>query len=381
MKKLPLLLSIFTIFSLASCSNKEDVLKTFISEVYVEKGQLNSLVEVALNQNDKDYTISFYRNKIIQESVSLKDFNDDIIIFSNNSADEITKHKANYVLSGDYILGNNYIEIKDKKGNVIDSVGNFSFDATYISEGTLIKRENKLYSTAIFYQYDWYKVSGIDSLIYLGNLLTPLSEEEFNDGPHLEEKYFNLSYYDGVSPLGGLMEVSVTLNNKGKFSYSDGDTTIFNVSDEYKEKLGETIRVRYFYINTPEIDHSVEYDDENIIESDPRGEEAATYVVNALKNAKHILLQSPLGSSLHDTYKRILGLVWYTNKENPTPKDYNLLNYEVVKECYSRLQGGDELVNLTYKGIPYHYYLEDIDAKNTISGKRVYGEKDPDYNY
>lgn len=381
MKKTPLILSIATLFSLVSCGNNETkTYKTFISEVYVEKSPFNSMIEVTSLEDSFNYTINFYRSRSLYESIDLSKYlsnEKNYVIIGNNSIKEELKSYCDLILSSDCILGNNYIEIVDSNNVVIDSVGNAQFDSTYISHGTLVKNENNLFSTASFSQYDWYKVSDTtQTLSYLGNLNTPITYNEFLEGPHLEEKYFDLKYTDGKDALGGLMEVSVNLNSEGKFSYSDGDTTNFNVNEEYKSLLNtDVIRVRYFFINTPEIDHSVTFDDENIKDSDAYnkyGADAAYYVVGRLKNAKHILLQSALGSTLHDTYGRTLGLVWYTNEENPSPSDYNLLNYEVIKESYSKLQGGDELVNLTYKGVPLHYYAEIANELAEKEGIRIW---------
>lgn len=382
MKKTPLILSIATLFSLVSCNNNnETVHKTFISEVYVEKSPFNSMIEVTSLEDSFNYTLNFYRSRSLYESIDLSSYlskDKNYVIIGNNSIKEELKSYCDLILSSDCILGNNYIEIVDSNNNVIDSVGNAQFDSTYISQGTLVKNENNLFSTASFSQYDWYKVSDTtQTLSYLGNLNTPITYKEFIDGPHLEEKYFNLKYTDGKDALGGLMEVSVKLNEAGKFSYSDGDTTNFVPSEEYSYLANDDgyIRVRYFFINTPEIDHGGVFDDENIKDSDSYnkyGADAAYYVIGKLKNAKHIMLQSALGSTLHDTYGRTLGLVWYTNVENPSPSDYNLLNYEVIKESYSKLQGGDELVNLTYKGVPLHYYAEITNELASKEGLRIW---------
>lgn len=128
----------------------------------------------------------------------------------------------------------------------------------------------------------------------------------------------------------------------------DGDTAHFrdNVTNEY-------IKVRFLGINTPE----------STIEKDAWGKAAAEYTAYRLKNAKHIVLEAEGAGS--DIYERELAFVWV---------DGVLLNLEIIDLAYSTSK-------LSVSSSKYgQIFLEaSIAAKKT--GRRVYGEIDPNYDY
>ena len=107
------------------------------------------------------------------------------------------------------------------------------------------------------------------------------------------------------------------------------------------------------------------------------------YTNNILKNTKHILIQSAYGSGaqLRETYKRLLGFVWYTYEDNPKASDYKLLNYELVYEAYGAFMAGSTLDDMLSNEIPYYYYFNYASDLAKSKGIKIHGEKDPNFNY
>lgn len=132
--------------------------------------------------------------------------------------------------------------------------------------------------------------------------------------------------------------------------YVDGDTTIFRTLH------GSNITVRYNGIDTPESTYKVE----------PWGFAAANFTKEKLKNATTIVLQTEdglPGKVNLDNNGRYLAWVW---------ADGRLVNLEIV-EC-----------GLSKSKATETQYKESFGAATRItalSGVRVYGEKDPDYDY
>ena len=375
-----LLSSIFVLILplMVSCSLKNKDMP-FISEVFC-KNSLNGAIEItntkALNE---DVYINFYKSNEILYSRNLKDdfknYTNTSIVYLNSSFKESLDYEKVIRLDGDYSYGFNYIEIVDKKGNVVDSIGNKTYDITYINNGTLIRNENSLYPIKDFTILNWYKViddptynSTYAKSKYLGNLNTPISYDKFLEGPKLNSYYFNDCNFlnENNGPGGGVHETSV-------ISYGDGDTTIFDF--EGISNLNSVERTRYYYIDTPETSHP-----DMGIKEDEWGEYAADFTNSRLKNAKSIVIQSALGGQLRETYGRLLGFVWYSNVENPTYSDYTLLNYELAINGLCEVNISSDLDLLVSSEIPYHYYFKFALEYAKSKGLKMWGEKDPKFN-
>lgn len=160
------------------------------------------------------------------------------------------------------------------------------------------------------------------------------------------------SEYEGKSFINnGIGKVTLTQN-------VDGDTAHF------KDSTGQYFTARFLMINTPESTGKV----------DPWGKASSDYVANILSNAQEIVCESEtVGSpALKDTTnKRYLAYIWYRNS---TEEDFRLLNLEIVENCYSRFVDDEGSGK-------YGTQFTKADSKGAKSGKRVYGEKDPSYDY
>ena len=125
----------------------------------------------------------------------------------------------------------------------------------------------------------------------------------------------------------------------------DGDTAHFYCDGVY-------IKVRFLGIDTPE----------STLKKQAWGKAASDYTKNILQNAKEIVLESE-GARM-DVYDRYLAFVW---------ADGVLLNLQLVENAYTTASMSS---NKKYGSI----FLEAaVQASKT--GRRIYGEIDPEYDY
>lgn len=146
--------------------------------------------------------------------------------------------------------------------------------------------------------------------------------------------------YDGKSFINdGVGEV--------KLIYStDGDTARFKDIVTNQE-----FSLRFLGIDTPE----------STINKDPWGKAASDYTKRKLENAKTIVLEAE--GARTENYGRYLGFVWV---------DGVLLNLELVEQAYS---------NSTLSKSKYVDYFRLAENNAKITGRRFYGEIDPNYDY
>lgn len=126
----------------------------------------------------------------------------------------------------------------------------------------------------------------------------------------------------------------------------DGDTAHF-ISN------GEIFKARFLGIDTPE----------STAKLDPWGKAASRFTCDKLTNAETIVLQRE-EQVLDSTGTRYLAFVWY---------DGRLLNLELVEEAFTSTKG--------LSGSPYAntFYSAELETQQT--GRRIWGEKDPEYDY
>lgn len=130
----------------------------------------------------------------------------------------------------------------------------------------------------------------------------------------------------------------------------DGDTTRF-----YEDGVALEQSVRYLGIDTPETWRNP---------SEPWADAASDYVCDVLQNAETIVLERNFDGPLYETYGRYLAFVW---------ADGRLLNLELIELAYahavgaSNLKYGDEMMQAWFNAME--------------TGRRIHGERDPDYPY
>lgn len=132
---------------------------------------------------------------------------------------------------------------------------------------------------------------------------------------------------------------------------SDGDTATFVVN-----KLPTA--TRFLAIDTPEMNSSTDG-------QQPWAAAAKAYTLNALENAKTIILEMDDQSDIFDTYDRLLAWIWV---------DGELLNYKLVEE-------GLAYVKYLYGDYKYNSVMIKLESEAQKKDIKIWGEEDPDYDY
>ena len=206
---------------------------------------------------------------------------------------------------------------------VFDTIGHIGYVYDFAKAAVLVRLKEYFGQKKNFKDIEWVRYP-VNTISTLGNY-DVVDSDTLLEGPKLSEEFFNKPFCDNATNgNGGVLEVDYLYN-------IDGDTTRFNYGSDYSEfDISGSMSTRYYGINTPEIAHG---DGE---EADPYGDEAKDFTTRMLKNAKHYLVQSVCNYSLHETYGRMLGYVWISNKDNPEISDYQLLNVLIIKNGFSR---------------------------------------------
>ena len=231
---------------------------------------------------------------------------------------------------------------------VVDTIGHIGYIYDFAKAAVLVRLKEYFKQSKSFKDLHWIRYP-VNSLDTLGNY-DVVSEETLQEGPKLSEEFYNTPFCDNATNgNGGVLEVTYLYN-------IDGDTTRFNYGYDYSDfEISGSLSTRYYGINTPEIAHG------SGEEPDPYGDEAKDFTTRMLKNAKHYLVQSVNGYSLHETYGRMLCYVWISNKDNPSISDYQLLNFLIIKNGFSKPGFVDRQAEynslMTYQGVSYVEYL------------------------
>jgi endonuclease YncB( thermonuclease family) len=170
------------------------------------------------------------------------------------------------------------------------------------------------------------------------HVIVPPFDTNHTDGLRLTALWTNKSFV--TDAIG---EVTVT-------TFTDADTTNFRDT-----KTGQSVTVRYLGIDAPEATSKY----------DPWGIKAATFVKEKLTGAEKIILQAE-GERM-DGNGRYLAWVWYV-KNGET----RLLNLELVEQAYAFSNA-----SLTQYGTIFTI----ASAETQLTGRRIYGEIDEDYDY
>ena len=282
-------------------------------------------------------------------------------IIAFDEASEEIKSKANLItfrLVNDGTIPMTIVNYDDK---IIDYLGYPGYFYDFASHSDVVRKKDALKASE-YSPYDWihYPNSNLDNL---GNLDCPNNDELFK-GPKLTQEDFAKPYVKDGNGGGGAIEVSLV-------STIDGDTTRFNFGNSLSAyDISGTESVRYYGINTPELAH-------NDNPADSYGPEARDFTNGLIKKAKHFVVQSVEGYSLRETYGRMLGYVWASEKDDPKPEDYYLLNHRIVQNGYARIgyidRGGYNDYML-YNNISYVEYLYDAQQYAILNKLHIYEE-------
>ena len=181
---------------------------------------------------------------------------------------------------------------------------------------------------------------------------------DYKAGDRIKQNYL-IYVYTTVLPLTFSIheEVKMDFDYQGKSFVNDGvgEVTLSRSIDgdtaHFIDSTGEYIKVRFLGIDTPE----------STIDKEPWGKAASSYTANKLNNAKHIVLESE--GSRKDNYERYLGFVWV---------DGELLNLELIEQAYT---------TSTLSNSKYEEYFMKASSMAKKTGRRFFGEIDPNYDY
>jgi endonuclease YncB( thermonuclease family) len=215
----------------------------------------------------------------------------------------------------------------------------------------ILKIENQSGTPVV--EIDFYRV-GVFTITYVAqnsslmttltrtvSIVVPPFDTNYTDDLRLSASYLGQSFIDD-----GIGEVTIT-------TYTDADTTNFR-----DVVSGDRFTVRYLGIDAPEATSKY----------DPWGIKAANFVRETLSGAEKIILQAE-GTERTDGNGRYLAWVWYV-KDGVT----RLLNLELVEQAYAWVSGGST-------SPLYGLSFQIAAAETQLTGRRIYGEQDPDYDY
>ncbi len=170
---------------------------------------------------------------------------------------------------------------------------------------------------------------------------------------------------DGIHALGEVTIAEVV----------DGDTFNFYNGRGVDPKTTSDISypLRFEGVNTPESTARIE----------PWGVKASQFVKSILWDSSNecqkpysVVLQNDIsvyGQLDGTSSNRYLGFVWYKMTES---SDYRLLNLEIIEQCFSK-----NLLSSYSSFCPYYDSFVEAAKVAAKSKRRVFGEKDPGYDY
>lgn len=388
MKKSYLLITLTT-FLVAACnstsaSSSESVIplpNLVISKLYTASSTRNNVIEL-YNPTDASISLTglsldFYNNgsnEITNQILLNGQIQSEayyVIGSSNHDLNDV-KDKMDFQLETGSLPFNGDDAIRLTKSNqVIDAIGVIGFDISYSANQTLIRlgEKNDYQASPIYNRFQF--ISYLPSLFqYLKNDLHEIkSHDQLYDGPRLELRYANYPFVQsGSTTIGGGGYVETT-----NVSIADGDTATFAPSGAFSGSS-----VRYYYINTPEVDG-------NYVRAEAWGYVASKYnkeFVMRNPDQSVFYIQSIMGGALKEVNNRALGLVWVNQQ---------LAQFLIVREGLSENVASEFTtidLNLSYKNVPFLYFLQYAEhiAKTNGWGTKGFpsnpdGEKSPDWNY
>lgn len=227
----------------------------------------------------------------------------------------------------------------DFKGNNIP-FGNFFYVLEIKDSNQNTLSEVNFYQLGVYYVTYQAMNSGLSTTVTRTiNVVVPPFDTNHTDNLQLAVSYAGKSFIND-----GIGVVTIT-------THTDADTTNFRDS-----VTGERFTVRYLGIDAPEATSKYE----------PWGIKAANFVRETLDNAQTIILQAE--GTRTDGNGRYLAWVWYI-KDGKT----RLLNLELVEQAYAWTSA---VASTQYGSI-----FITAQAETQLTGRRIYGEVDPDFDY
>lgn len=204
----------------------------------------------------------------------------------------------------------------------------------------------------LFYDTIYYDESEFDQFVKYGL--------DLKQGDRVDKKDLITVYTTALQLPTDLPVASLDVDYNGKTLEEDGieEVTLAKAIDgdtaHFYTKSGEYIKVRFLGVDTPE----------STYQKEAWGKAASDFMKNLLENATTIVVQFDPNGNHMDTYDRYLAYVW---------ADGVLTNLELVKNAYSTMK--------LSSNSPYFDEFYETEIKVSHTGRRVWGEIDPNYDY
>ncbi len=382
MKKILTLLIVFVFAGFISACQQEVTSPVVVSKLYDATSQANNVIELYNNsdvdEDLSDYTIRVFTNGATepQKTFALSGTiaaNSYFEITGSTATDAQVLAASNFAYSEGSLPfnGNDAIAVV-KKDTIIDFLGYTGMDISFALDVTLIRiGEVSAFTPSTTYDEFNFITYVPDVFEYLKNETYEIKTlDQLLDGPRLEERYLELPYKDPDNATIGAGGAALTTLS----GIADGDTAYFNALNGYP---GGSLR--YFYINTPEVDGG------SYVSAEPWGYVASKYNKQFLlidSSQKEIRIQSVPGYSLTESNGRNLGFVWI----NGYLSQFLIVSEGLTEDVGSSYDAYD--LALTYKNVPYLTFLRFAEQRARENGWGLHGyptnpdgEKSPDWNY
>ncbi len=384
-KILTIFIIIFSLLIISSCK-KEESSAVVISKLFTATRTANNVIEL-YNNSDKDeslssYKLDFYQNASDEVTATINlngviKANSFYVITGANFGITEQKEKVDFIYDeGSLPFNGDDAIVLVKNKTVIDVIGHIGLPLNFSKDLTFIRLGEK--STYIpFKEYDPFNFipSLPDVFEYIKNDNHEIQTlEDLYKGPRLEDRYLDLPYKDPeIDNAGAGGTFLATLQ-----SIADGDTATFRpVDGEDYTGFATGKSIRYYYINTPEV--------QGTMDAEPWGYVASRFNKEyQLKEAhtKEIRLQSIPGYALTETYGRNLGLVWI----NGSLSQFLIVSEGLSDDVPVSYSSIDLL--LSYKNVPYLTFLRFAENRARVNGwgtfgypNNLNGEVAPDWDF
>lgn len=371
---------ILTLFVLSSCEG--ELPNVVISKVFDATQNANNTIELYNNSDEvidaTKLSLRIYSNGQVTEGgdhqiklTGVIDGNTYYVISGVNPNDEAISSKADFKHTENLPYnGNDVIELF-YNDQLVDQFGLKGFDINFAPDLTMIRLGNlQTYTPSKVFDPFNFIAYIPDAFTYLKNDTHEIKTlEDLFAGPKLEDRFLTIPYEDPNRSGIGFGGAVITINT----GVADGDTAFFSGMNGYP---GGSLR--YFYINTPEVDGGN-------VSAEPWGYVASLYNKEYLlndANQKTIRVQSIPGNALKEGYGRNLGLVWV----NGALSQFLIVSEGLTEDVGSTYYAYDRI--LTYKDVPYLTFMRFVEARAIKNGwgvkgypSNVNGEKSPDWNY
>lgn len=295
-----------------------------------QRGEANTNRALELfNNSDQDvnlkgYKINFYLNGNEGTPNNTYTFTNDKTLSSQEtllmvypSAEATLLAKADLVTEELTFDGNDYIEVVDNYGTIIDVFGQKGIGIDFYVNKMYVRRDSVVKSNYEYEATEW--------TAYIANYYEILNShpvETPTTFTYLDELIVNTRDEFIANPRSMILVEHI--------STTDGDTASFTKGFANDE------RIRFVGVNTPELS-----DPNPIIVA--QAQAARTFLDQHLRNATEIYLQHDPAAGASETYNRTLALIWV---------DGELINYKLVLYGHSENMYGDAAEHFIYNGIP-----------------------------